>query len=85
MESKAHQMNWFQNGKCSFYFWNQFRILVHSNPQKSPPLKLKSSPKSSKSHNRLLNALNRPLGTISPTLNITGVQDDFLDALCVDP
>jgi len=22
MESKGHQMNWFQSGKCSFYFWN---------------------------------------------------------------
>ena len=37
MESKVHQMNWFQSGKYSFYFWNQFIILVHSNLQKSPP------------------------------------------------
>jgi len=37
MESKVHQMNWFQSGKYSFYFWNQFIILVHSNLQKSTP------------------------------------------------
>jgi len=24
-----HQMIWFQSGKSSFYFWNQFRILVY--------------------------------------------------------
>jgi len=46
MKSKVHQMNWFQSGKYSFYIWNQFRILVHPNLQKSPPWKLKSSPKS---------------------------------------
>jgi len=62
MESKVHQMNWFQSGKYSLYFWNQFRILVYSNLQKSPPWKLKSPPKSGKSENRPLNALNRPLG-----------------------
>jgi len=31
-------------GKYSFYFWNQFRISVHSNLQKSPPWKVKSPP-----------------------------------------
>jgi len=35
--SKVHQMNWFRSGKSSFYFWNQFRIFVYSNLQKSPP------------------------------------------------
>jgi len=49
MESKVHQMNLFQSGKNSFYFWNQFRILVHSNLHKSPP-------NSGKSQNRPLNA-----------------------------
>jgi len=47
MESQMHQMNWFHSGKYSFYFWNQFRILVYSNLQKSPP-------KSGKSENRPL-------------------------------
>ena len=61
MESKVHQMNWFQSGKHSFYFWNQFRILVHSNLEKSHPWKLKSRPKSGKLQNRPLNALNLPL------------------------
>jgi len=36
------------SGKCSFYFWNQFRISVYSNLQKSPPWSLKSPPKSGK-------------------------------------
>jgi len=49
MESKVHHMNWFKSSKYSFYFWNQFRILVHSNLQKSLP-------KSGKSQNRPLNA-----------------------------
>jgi len=44
MESKGHEMNWFQSGKNSFYFWNQFRNLVHSNLQKLLPWKLKSPP-----------------------------------------
>jgi len=53
MESK--RIKWFRSkvGKCSFYFWNQFRISVYSTTlQKSPPWKLKSSQKSGKSQNR---------------------------------
>jgi len=52
----VHQLIWFQSGKYNFYLWNQFRILVYSNLQKSPPWKLKSSPKSGKSRNRPHNA-----------------------------
>jgi len=37
MESKVHQINWFQRGKYGLYFWNQYRILIYSNLQKSPP------------------------------------------------
>ena len=37
MESKVHQMIWFQSGKCSYYSWNQFRIVVYSNLQNRPP------------------------------------------------
>jgi len=51
MEFQVHQMKWFQTGKYSFYFWNQFKILVYPDPQKSPPWKLKSPPKSGKSQN----------------------------------
>jgi len=53
-ESKVHQMIRYQSGKYTFYFWNQFRILVYSNLQKSPHWKLNSPPKSGKSQNRLL-------------------------------
>jgi len=35
MESEVHQTIWFQSGKSSFYFWNQFRILAHFNLHKS--------------------------------------------------
>jgi len=49
MESEVHQMIWFQRGKSSFYFWNQFRILVYFNLHRSLPWKLKSHPKSGKS------------------------------------
>ena len=56
MESKVLQMNLFWSGKYSFNFWNQLRILVHPNLQKSPPWKLKPPPKSGKSQNRPLNA-----------------------------
>jgi len=44
MESKVHQMIWFQSGKYSIYFWNERRILVYSNQQKLHPWKLKSPP-----------------------------------------
>jgi len=44
MESQVYQMNWFHSGKHSFYLWDQIRILVDSNLQKSPPWKLKSPP-----------------------------------------
>jgi len=30
-------MIWFEISKYSFYYWNQFRILVYFNLQKSPP------------------------------------------------
>jgi len=33
----VHQLIWFQSGKYNFYFWNQFRILVYSDVQKSSP------------------------------------------------
>ena len=42
MEPEVHPTIWFQIGKSSFYFWNQFRILVYFNLHKSPPWKLKS-------------------------------------------
>jgi len=64
-------MNWFQSGKYNFYFWNQFRILVRPNLQKSPPWKMKSP----------LNLVNHeiaPWGAISPTLNITGLNSSSL-------
>jgi len=73
MESKVHQMIWFQSEKCSFYFWNQFRISVYSNLQKSPQWKLKSPPKSGKSQNRPLNTLSRPRGAISLPLKTAGL------------
>jgi len=60
-------MKWFQSGKSSFYFCNQFRILVYSNMQKSPPWKLKSPP-------NLVNHKIAPWGAICPTLNITDVK-----------
>jgi len=44
------------SGKCSFYFWNQFRISVYSNLQKLFP----SLPKSGKLQNIPFNTLNRP-------------------------
>jgi len=44
MESKVHQMIWFQSGKFSFYFRNQLRILVYFNLQELSPWKLKSPP-----------------------------------------
>jgi len=50
----------------SFYFWNQFRILVYSNLQKSPPCKLKSPPKSGKSQNRPLTHNIAPGGRFRP-------------------
>ena len=33
----VHQLIWFQSVKYNFHFWNQFRILVYSNLQTSPP------------------------------------------------
>jgi len=63
MELQVHQMNWFRSGKYNFYFWNQCRIFVHSILQKSPPESGKSQ--------------NRPLGAISPTLNIAAIGDNF--------
>jgi len=62
MESKVHQINCFQRGKYGLYFWNQYRILLYSNLQKSPPWKLKSPPKFGKSQYRPVNAQNRRLG-----------------------
>jgi len=86
MESKVHQINWFQRGKYGLYFWNQYRILIYSNLQKSPPWKLKSPPKFGKSQYRPLNAQNRPLEAVSPTLNITGVNEtDIMTAIMMPP
>jgi len=44
MESKVYQIIWVQSGKSSFYFWNQFRILLYFNLQKSPHWELKLPP-----------------------------------------
>jgi len=64
---ESDQTIWLQSGKCSFYLWNQFRMSVYSNLQKSPPWKLKSPSKSGKSQ-------NHPLGAISLPVKTTGLN-----------
>jgi len=51
-----HQMTYFENSKYSFHVWNQYRILVYFNMQKSPPLETKIVRKSGKSQNSPNNA-----------------------------
>jgi len=38
MESKVHQVIWFQSSKYWIYFWNQFKNFLYNNLQKSLPL-----------------------------------------------
>jgi len=71
----VHQLIWFESCKYNFYFWNQFRISVYSNLQKSLPWKLKSPP-------NLVNHKIAPIthkiahkGAISPTLNTTNLSE----------
>jgi len=63
----------FPKWQNSFYFWNQFRILVYSNLQKSPPCKLKS-PQIWQITKSPPWRIKSPLVTISPTLNNTGLH-----------
>jgi len=86
MESKVHQINWFQRGKYGLYFWNQYRILIYSNLQKSPPWKLKSPPNLVNHNIAPLTHKIAPWGPISPTLNITDVNEaDIMTAIMMPP